>query len=32
MKNFPFKVVEGLDDKPMVNVTFKEKEKKFTPE
>eukprot|EP00929_Paragymnodinium_shiwhaense_P017632 TRINITY_DN12710_c1_g1_i1.p1 TRINITY_DN12710_c1_g1~~TRINITY_DN12710_c1_g1_i1.p1 ORF type:complete len:745 (+),score=201.85 TRINITY_DN12710_c1_g1_i1:81-2237(+) len=32
MKHWPFKVVRGSDDKPMVEVTFQGKTKKFHPE
>ncbi|OQR88569.1 heat shock cognate 70 kDa protein, partial [Thraustotheca clavata] len=30
--HFPFKMVEGDDDKPLIQVTFKGEEKRFTPE
>ncbi len=32
MKSWPFKVVEGVDEKPMIVVNFKGKEEKFSPE
>lgn len=32
MKHWPFKVVCGADDKPMIEVTFKGKVERFHPE
>ena len=32
MKHWPFKVIEGSDQKPMIQVKFKGKEEKFFPE
>ena len=31
-EHFPFAIVEGDDDKPLIQVTFKGEEKRFTPE
>lgn len=32
MKHFPFKVVSGRDDKPLIEVNFKSEKKQFSPE